>query len=169
MTKDVLVQAFERRVLTFTPTNSPAFQVEMGNVGQHYYRWRYTDNNVQPVYAAPSSPPTTSTPLPPAPTATPKPGGGNLPAANCLPATTNVTGNLVQACVSNPSPTQNTNVTVYGRLVVGGQPVTGRAMDTTWHYKTTSLIVPGQPGRTESQVVHGILAGPPVVIRSILM
>lgn len=39
--KDVLIQAFERRILTYTPSNSPAFQVEMGNVGQHYYRWRY--------------------------------------------------------------------------------------------------------------------------------
>lgn len=39
--KDVLIQGFERRVLTYTPSNSPAFQVEMGNVGQHYYRWRY--------------------------------------------------------------------------------------------------------------------------------
>lgn len=39
--KLVLVQLFERRVLTFTPTNPPAFQVEMGNVGQHYYKWRY--------------------------------------------------------------------------------------------------------------------------------
>ncbi|MDQ6906340.1 MAG: hypothetical protein M3176_05865 [Chloroflexota bacterium] len=37
----VLVQVFERRVLTFTPDNPPDFQVEMGNVGQHYYRWRY--------------------------------------------------------------------------------------------------------------------------------
>ena len=41
-TKDVLMQAFERRVLTYTPSNSPAFQVEMGNVGQHYYQWRYS-------------------------------------------------------------------------------------------------------------------------------
>lgn len=41
--KDVLVQVFERRVLTYTPSNSPAFQVEMGNVGQHYYRWRYEE------------------------------------------------------------------------------------------------------------------------------
>lgn len=40
VTKDVLVQAFERRVLTFTPSNPPAFQVEMGNVGRHYYDWR---------------------------------------------------------------------------------------------------------------------------------
>jgi hypothetical protein len=39
--KDVLMQAFQRRVLTYTPTNDPAWRVEMGNVGQHYLRWRY--------------------------------------------------------------------------------------------------------------------------------
>jgi hypothetical protein len=39
--RDVLVQAFERRILTFTPTNPQEFQVEMGNIGQHYHRWRY--------------------------------------------------------------------------------------------------------------------------------
>jgi hypothetical protein len=38
---DVLIQAFERRVLTYTPSNGPGFQVEMGNIGQHYYNWRY--------------------------------------------------------------------------------------------------------------------------------
>ena len=38
---DVLIQAFERRVLTYTPNNPPAFQVEMGNVGAHYRDWRY--------------------------------------------------------------------------------------------------------------------------------
>jgi uncharacterized protein YkwD len=37
----VLVQAFERRVLTFTPTNPVEWQLEMGNVGRHYYEWRY--------------------------------------------------------------------------------------------------------------------------------
>ncbi len=37
--KDVLVQAFERRVLTYTPSNSNGFQVEMGNVGRHYKQW----------------------------------------------------------------------------------------------------------------------------------
>jgi hypothetical protein len=42
--KDVLVQAFERRVLTYTPDNDPAWRVEMGNVGLHYSKWRYTDN-----------------------------------------------------------------------------------------------------------------------------
>ncbi|CAA9352698.1 MAG: hypothetical protein AVDCRST_MAG93-7194, partial [uncultured Chloroflexia bacterium] len=40
-TKDVLVQLYERRTLTYTPSNQEAFRVEMGNVGQHYYRWRY--------------------------------------------------------------------------------------------------------------------------------
>ncbi|MCL5958075.1 MAG: hypothetical protein M1358_01955 [Chloroflexi bacterium] len=39
--KDVLVQLFQRRVLTYTPSNDKAYQVEMGNVGQHYKRWRY--------------------------------------------------------------------------------------------------------------------------------
>lgn len=37
----VLVQAFERRVLTYTPWNPEGWQVEAGNVGQHYYMWRY--------------------------------------------------------------------------------------------------------------------------------
>ncbi len=39
--RTVLVQVFERRVLTYTAANQPAFQVEMGNIGAHYYRWRY--------------------------------------------------------------------------------------------------------------------------------
>ncbi len=37
----VLIQVFERRVLTYTPSNPAEWQVEAGNVGQHYYRWRY--------------------------------------------------------------------------------------------------------------------------------
>ncbi|MBN9393412.1 MAG: 6-bladed beta-propeller [Chloroflexi bacterium] len=41
--QDVLVQLYERRVLTYTPANPAGFKVEMGNVGQHYYRWRYTN------------------------------------------------------------------------------------------------------------------------------
>jgi hypothetical protein len=38
---DVLVQCFERRCLTFTPTNAPGWTVEAGNVGRHYFNWRY--------------------------------------------------------------------------------------------------------------------------------
>ncbi len=39
--KDVLVQLFERRVMTYTPSNPVGFQVEMGNTGLQYYKWRY--------------------------------------------------------------------------------------------------------------------------------
>ncbi|HVG01039.1 MAG TPA: sugar ABC transporter substrate-binding protein, partial [Chloroflexia bacterium] len=40
---DVLVQMYERRALTFVPANPEGFKVEMGNIGQHYYDWRYKD------------------------------------------------------------------------------------------------------------------------------
>ncbi len=39
--RQIVVQVFERRVLTYNAANSDAFKVEMGNIGQHYYRWRY--------------------------------------------------------------------------------------------------------------------------------
>ncbi|HET6262430.1 MAG TPA: hypothetical protein VFG99_09360, partial [Chloroflexia bacterium] len=38
---DVLIQAYERRVLTFVPHLPSPFKVQMGNIGQHYYEWRY--------------------------------------------------------------------------------------------------------------------------------
>lgn len=40
---DVLIQAFQRRVLTFVPSLPKEFQVQMGNIGLHYYDWRYKD------------------------------------------------------------------------------------------------------------------------------
>lgn len=39
----VLIQVFERRVLTFTPGNPQGWQVEMGNIGRHYFDWRYNN------------------------------------------------------------------------------------------------------------------------------
>ncbi len=39
--KWVLLQAFERRVLTYTPDNPEGWQVEAGNGGLHYLDWRY--------------------------------------------------------------------------------------------------------------------------------
>ena len=67
----VLVQVFERRVLTYTPSNSDGWKVEAGNVGLHYYTWRYTqlgeqattDPNPPANWSQPSSgTPPTSTP-----------------------------------------------------------------------------------------------------------
>ncbi|CAN5661375.1 hypothetical protein BH23CHL2_BH23CHL2_20710 [soil metagenome] len=39
--QEVLIQCFERRCLTYTPGNPEGFEVEAGNIGQHYYEWRY--------------------------------------------------------------------------------------------------------------------------------
>ncbi len=46
--RDVLAQCFERRCLTFTPDNPAQWQVEMANIGQHYYHWRYSEIVVEP-------------------------------------------------------------------------------------------------------------------------
>ncbi len=42
----VLIQAYQRRILTYVPDALASFKVQMGNVGQHYYTWRY--NNTSP-------------------------------------------------------------------------------------------------------------------------
>lgn len=47
--RQVLIQAFERCVLTYTPGNPAGFEVEAGNVGQHYYQWRYQSRQPAPV------------------------------------------------------------------------------------------------------------------------
>jgi len=44
----VLIQCFERRCLTYTPNNDPAWRVEAGNVGQHYFKWRYASLQPDP-------------------------------------------------------------------------------------------------------------------------
>lgn len=41
--RDVLVQCFERRCMTYTPSNPSGWKVEMGNIGQHYLHWRYVE------------------------------------------------------------------------------------------------------------------------------
>jgi hypothetical protein len=38
---DALFQMYERRSLTYLPGYPQGWQVQMGNVGQHYYRWLY--------------------------------------------------------------------------------------------------------------------------------
>lgn len=39
---DVLIQAYERRMLTFVPYLPSPFKVQMGNIGMHYAEWRYS-------------------------------------------------------------------------------------------------------------------------------
>lgn len=42
----VLIQAYQRRVLTYVPGFAAEWQVQQGNVGQHYLEWRYTLNGL---------------------------------------------------------------------------------------------------------------------------
>ncbi|MDQ6601919.1 MAG: DUF4352 domain-containing protein, partial [Chloroflexota bacterium] len=65
--KQVMIQVFERRVLTYTASNADAFRVEMGNIGAHYYQWRYGTTSVSSP-ASPTSAPATSPVPPPATT-----------------------------------------------------------------------------------------------------
>lgn len=37
----IMFQAFQRRILTYSPANPAGWKVEMGNVGAQYYSWRY--------------------------------------------------------------------------------------------------------------------------------
>ncbi|HEY8293578.1 MAG TPA: hypothetical protein VIG44_13890 [Thermomicrobiales bacterium] len=55
----VMVQVFERRVLTYTDTNPDPYKVEMGNIGQHYYKWRYPNGapTAAPAAAPANTPP----------------------------------------------------------------------------------------------------------------
>ena len=63
--QDVLVQVFERRVLTYTPDNAPEWRVEAGNVGRHYFEWRYgTEPPAEPPLAAAGTSSIGPSPLP---------------------------------------------------------------------------------------------------------
>lgn len=70
--QDVLIQCFERRCLTYTPGNASEWQVEAGNVGQHYYAWRYNE-------APPAPPALPDPPPPPVPDPPPPPPSNDLP------------------------------------------------------------------------------------------
>lgn len=71
----VMAQLFERRVLSYTPSNPAGFQVEMGNIGAHYFQYRYLspDAPLVPVTAAPVPPSAkpSKSPAPPRGTAIP--------------------------------------------------------------------------------------------------
>jgi hypothetical protein len=85
--KLVLMQCFERRCLTYTPDNDPNWRVEMGNIGLHYYTWRYGQVVTPTVTATVADPTPTATVEPtntPIPTATHAPGEGPLSAQGKL-------------------------------------------------------------------------------------
>lgn len=80
---DVLIQAYERRALTYVPTNPAGFQVEMANIGQHYFDWRYRNAGYCPAG-------TVVTPTPPVPA----PSGTVVTGTGTPVATTTVSGSV---------------------------------------------------------------------------
>ncbi len=78
------------------------------------------------------TPRATATPVPPPPPPTPTP----KPAPSCA----------VEAWVDNPNPSQNSTVTVFGKLTCDGAGVANAAMHTVWHYKSTNSTCDGTTG-----------------------
>ena len=85
----VLWQCFERRCLTYNPANEAGWQVEAGNVGQHYYDWRSS--------LTPSEPTPTSTTGPGEPTSTTAPGQPTNTAVSATNTTVPATNTTVPA------------------------------------------------------------------------
>ena len=102
--RDVLVQAFEPRVLTYTPDNPLGWQVEAGNVGQHYYSWRYDqDGGEQPEPTPEPTPDSTPEPTP-EPTPTPDPDPTPEPTPEPASPTSYIAGNRLADHIAEAAP-----------------------------------------------------------------
>ena len=121
------VQYFQRARFEYHPENQAPYDVLLGLLGSEQYAAKY----------GPTPTPT------PSPTPTPAPVG---PACLGDPATIN--GTVAEACVSTPNPAQNTNVTVYAKLVSEGNGVPSATMDTVWHFQSGNEICGGTPDKT---------------------
>jgi hypothetical protein len=78
------------------------------------------------------APTATRAPVLPSPTFIPGPTSTRAPMPTPVPTVAPV---LVTAWVSNPDPQPGVDVTVYGRLLVNGQPVANQGMVAHWHLK----------------------------------
>jgi hypothetical protein len=89
---DALFQMYQRRALAYVPSFPQGWQVQMGNVGAHYYRWLYGGPLPAPLVQFTPTPTPTFTPLP-QPTSTPTtiPSTGTPPPA-ITPPTAQPTG-----------------------------------------------------------------------------
>jgi uncharacterized protein GlcG (DUF336 family) len=147
---DVMIQAFERRVVTYVPSAPSGFQVQMSNIGQHYYDWRYG--------GTPPSSPSPSVPVPPTGTANPAQPTATTPPATQTPTATPTatqTPTATPTATQTPSPPQTwghpvgllSSRTIYYLKLTGPGEITAHA---TWTGSQAglSLIIngPGQVG-----------------------
>jgi molybdate transport system substrate-binding protein len=59
----VLIQLYQRRVLTYVPSAAAGFKVQVNNIGRHYYAWRYNFAG-KPAATPTAAPKTAPTPVP---------------------------------------------------------------------------------------------------------
>ncbi|MDQ6907450.1 MAG: hypothetical protein M3176_11525 [Chloroflexota bacterium] len=139
---DVMIQVFERRVLTYTASNPDAFKVEMGNIGQHYYQWRYPS---KPAASAPASAsPSAPAPAPSGPTTAPGVAGSKT-----LPTPVAPAGSGIAVTLSDVLPTvkvgdiQTVNILTNGKI--------GCAIDVTYAGNKPAKSPGLQPRQTDEQ------------------
>ena len=96
--RDVLIQCFERRCLTYTPSNDEGWRVEAGNVGQHYYQWRSDLGTGEP----------TPSPAPTETMATDTPVASETPSST---ATSTATATNTPSPTRTPTPTEEPDPT----------------------------------------------------------
>jgi Purple acid Phosphatase, N-terminal domain len=126
--KTVLIQCFERRCLTYTPTNEPAFQVELANTGLQYYNWRYQGAGPSPS---------------PSPSPSQAPTIANLTVTNISSAAATVTWTTD---VPATSQVNYGTMASYGQTASDSNLVTshtvnlaGLAANTLYHYQVVSV------------------------------
>lgn len=118
--RDVLIQCFERRCLTYTPGNAPGWEVEAGNVGRHYYSWRYDTPGPEPTATA------TETSVP----ATETPGATETAVSPSATATNTATA--TRTPTNTPEATQTPHATATATPEDYTTSETGRANKTPW-------------------------------------
>jgi hypothetical protein len=122
---DVMVQLYERRALTYVPTYVPGFQVEMANIGQHYYDWRYNGAGGCNGAVNPTAVPTVAGTLTPGATTTANPSGTAVATGTAQATTTAAPSGTTTAQPSGTTtalPTTTLTVIVPTTTVVPASP-----------------------------------------------
>ena len=127
----VMIQMYERRALTYVPTNPDGWQVEMANIGQHYYDWRYKGAGncntgtpaatVQPTFAV------TGTPGTAVPSGTAEATGTAEPEGSPSPSETVMPGGTVTATTSPMATTTVQATTTAAATTTAGATTTAEA------------------------------------------
>ncbi len=99
--KEVLIQCFERRCLTYTPSNEPEWRVELANTGLQYHVWRTGPGASPSPSPSPSASPSASPSPTPAPSSEPGPSASPTPSPSPSPSASPSTSPAPSA---SPSP-----------------------------------------------------------------